>query len=171
MTIGLQLSLANDQNTFRSWVNGKQLLFGWAADCVRNHLPIAALERHLLIAVGDSLFRQKSSNQVAGFTRRLFRELCDFTHGGPTFTNADIWQSNGPIFVPNAFEKWAVAFIKTYALAILEAKLAEPKLVTLSYCSSSSVGSLFEKAISTMPEQEDGFIVFNAIPENLWATD
>jgi len=168
MTIGLQLNLANDQDAFRFWLRGNQLLFGWAADCVQHNTPVADLERHLMEAVGDNLFRPKASNQSQGFARRLYSELSNFTHGGPAFTNADMWQSNGPIFVSHAFEKWASAFIKTYALAVLETKLAEPNLTALAYGSSSSIRSLFKQATSMIPEPEDGFNILNATPVTLW---
>jgi hypothetical protein len=43
-----------------------------------------------------------------------------------------MWGGNGPVFNPKAFEKWAEAFLTTYAMAVLEAKLAQPDLDELA---------------------------------------
>jgi hypothetical protein len=163
MTIGLQLELANDQDRFQAWLSGDcELKFGWAADQARLHTSVAELEHDLKKAVGDELFRQRTPSQNGGFARRLFSELSNFTHGGPAFTNADIWQSNGPIFVPQAFETWASIFVKTCALGVLKAKLAQPTITALAFGSSLSVRGLFEQVVNMVPEREDGFAILRA---------
>jgi hypothetical protein len=110
MTIGLHLSLSNDINLFSNWLNGvDELKFGTVADNAQKHSVIINIEKALEDKINDSLFRQKNSKSQqdnGGFARRLFSELSSYTHGGPSFTNADIWQSNGPLFVPSAVEKW-----------------------------------------------------------------
>lgn len=164
MTVGLQLKLADDQDTFRSWLSGDcELGFGWAADRVPGHTSVADLERYLTETVGDDLFRQRAPNQSGGFARRLFSELSNFTHGNPAFTNADMWQSNGPIFVARAFERWASIFAKTYALGVLEVKLAQPDITTLAFGSPLSIRDLFEQVVNTIPEEEDGSVILRAV--------
>lgn len=165
MTIGLHLNLAGDQETFQDWLNGeRELKLGWAADKAPHHLSVRNLERYLKDTLGDNLFRQKTPNRRGGFARRLFSELSEFVHGGPSFTNADLWQgSTGPIFVPQAFEKWAWIFAKTYALGVLEAKLAQPDVTALALGSSLSIRDLFEQVVNMVPEEEDGLVILRAV--------
>lgn len=135
-----------------------------ARDNAPRHLPVANLERYLVSALGDDLFRQKTRNQAGGFARRLFSELSGFTHGGPAFTNADLWQgSNGPIFVREAFEKWTGTFAKTYALGVLEAKLAQANITVVSFGSSLSVRDLFQQVVKMIPSSEDGLAILQAV--------
>lgn len=165
MTIGLHLELAGDQNTFQNWLNGGCVLtFGWAADKSSRHSSVRKLERYLRNTLSDDLFRQRTPNQSGGFARKLFKELSEFIHGGPAFTNADLWQgSTGPIFVPQAFEKWRGTFAKTYALGVLEAKLAQPNVTALAFGSSLSIRDLFEQVVNMVPEQEDGLNILRAV--------
>jgi len=172
MTIGLNLTLAGDQKTFSAWLRGDcELRFRWAADNAPQNPPISKLEHYLMNCLGDNLFRQKTQNLSGGFARRLFSELSDFTHGGPASTNVALWQgSNGPIFVPQAFEKWAGTFAKTYTLGVLEAKLAQPTVTTLAFGSKLSIRDLFEQAVKMVPTGENGVTIFKEVLnlKSLW---
>jgi hypothetical protein len=165
MTIGLHLELAHNQEIFSDWLNGDpELKFGWAADNVTHHPSIQKLESCLTPMIYDNLFQQKSPKKKAGLARRLFSELSQFTHGGPAFTNGDLWDgSNGPIFVPKAFEKWSVTFAKTYALGVLEAKLAQPKITVLGSGSRLTVRDLFKQIVNGIPQKEDAFIALHEV--------
>lgn len=135
-----------------------------AADNVTHHSSIQKLELHLIAMTGDNLFQHKKRKKRAGFARRLFSELSQFTHGGPAFTNADLWDgSNGPIFVPKAFEKWSATFARAYALGVLQAKLAQPKITVLGSGSSLTVKDLFKQIVNRIPQKEDGFIILQKV--------
>jgi hypothetical protein len=170
MSVGLQLELACDQTKFLKWMNGNyELRFGWAADNLVGHSSVARLETYLINTLGDNLFRQKTREDREGFARRLFKELSEFTHGGPAFTSADLWQgSNGPIFVAKAFEKWVVTFAKTYALGVLEAKLAQPCVNRLGFGSQLSIKKLFRQVASMTPTQEDGSAILRKTINLKW---
>ena len=130
MTIATRLAVINDPKSFADWRNGEtRISFGWAADTLPKAVEVAAVEQHLKIASQDSLFAQSPK----GFARRLFGQLSKYTHGATGFTDADFRQSNGPIFVPKTFLAWYAAAIKTYALALHELKLGEPRLKELPY--------------------------------------
>jgi len=165
MTIGLHLELTDNQKIFSDWVSGdRELRFGWATDNVSHHSSVYNLERHLANMTGDNLFQQKTQKKRAGFARRLYSELSQFTHGGPAFTNADLWDgSNGPIFVPKAFEKWSATFAKAYALGVLEVKLAQPKIKALGSGSSLTIRNLFKQIVNRVPQKEDGSIILQTI--------
>lgn len=172
MTIGLYLNLTSDKNRFSDWLKGDcELRFGWAADKATRHSSMRELEQNLQNTLDDNFFRQKTQSQSGGFARRLFSELSGFTHGGPEFTNADLWEgSNGPIFVAQAFERWAATFAKTYALGVLEAKIAQPKVIALAAGSSLSIRDLFEQVVNIIPKGEDGLILLQSVlnQKDLW---
>jgi hypothetical protein len=170
MSVGLQLELAGDRNAFLRWLNGnRELKFSWAADGLARHTPVARLECYLMNCLGDSMFRQRSLKQSEGFARRLFKELSEFTHGGPAFTSADLWEgSNGPIFVAKAFEKWAGTFARTYALGVLEAKLAQPHISRLGFGSQLSIQELFREVVKMVPKQEDGSAILRKTLNLKW---
>lgn len=129
-TIATQLELVGDAQSFVDWQNGEERIkFGWAADMLPRRVNVQALEQHLDSAVRDSLFRQSPK----GFARRLFVNLSKYTHGTAGFTDADMRESNGPIFVPKAFMDWYVAALKTCAIILHEIKLAVPRLKNLPY--------------------------------------
>ena len=130
MTIATRLAVINDPKSFADWRNGEtRISFGWAADTLPKAVEVVAVEQHLKIATQDSLFAQSPK----GFARRLFGQLSKYTHGATGFTDADFRQSNGPIFVPKTFLAWYAAAFKTYALALHELRLSEPRLKELPY--------------------------------------
>jgi hypothetical protein len=128
VTIATRLALVPDPKFFADWRNASERIgFGWAADTLPKGPDVAAMEKHLTAATADSLFAQNPK----GLARRLFAELSKYTHGAAGFTDADSRESNGPIFVPEAFLAWYVAALKTYAITLHELKLAHPQLKNL----------------------------------------
>jgi len=63
-----------------------------------------------------------------GVMRDLYQELCRFAHGHPGHTNADIWGSNGPVFVPEAFTQFWRDFRDTFLACSILLKLAYPEM-------------------------------------------
>ena len=49
--------------------------------------------------------------------------LCSFTHGRPGARNVDFWQSNGPVYVPEAFPVAESELRETLALSYLLLKI------------------------------------------------
>jgi hypothetical protein len=170
VTIGLHLELAHDLPAFRDWLGGgRELSFGWAADGAPGHPPVAQLEALLTRSAGDDLFRQKRSGQdPGGFARSLFGELSNFTHGKPSFTDFDIWESNGPIFVAGAFENWVGASARVYALATLEVKLGSPGIDSLGLGSPLRIEQIYHRALALVPVAQDGLKTLQAVPASWW---
>ena len=63
-----------------------------------------------------------------GVLRALYQELCRFAHGHPGHTNADIWESNGPVFVPVAFAQFWRDVRDTFLACSVLLKIAHPGL-------------------------------------------
>lgn len=84
------------------------------------HLGVSSLEGNLTATTGDDLFRQRRPGDEGGLARRVFGTLSKYVHGAPNHNDADVGRGNGPVFAPKAFEKWAEAFLTTYALGVLK---------------------------------------------------
>lgn len=63
-----------------------------------------------------------------GVMRQLYQELCRFAHGHPGHTNADIWGSNGPVFVPEAFTQFWRDYRDTFLACAILLKIAYPPM-------------------------------------------
>lgn len=169
MALGLEFQVAADRRVFSDWLAGDEFGFGWAADRVTEHAHIATLDRDLMAAVGDNLYRQRRPpDDDGGLARRLFRHLSKYAHGAPGHTDGDIWQSNGPVFVPQAFEEWRESFLAVYALAVLQSRLAEPSLNKLEWDASFNARNLFSHAVRQLPSMSDAGRLFDAVPAAIW---
>lgn len=87
---------------YRAWRHGKSTLsFGKACDGLI--APNSKLQEHLRVTVNDSLFDQKTPAAEGGFARRIFDGLSNFSHSRPGYSDGDMRQSNGPIYVKSVF--------------------------------------------------------------------
>ena len=169
LAIGLHLELSGDQHRFQSWLaGGEELKFGWAADNASKNKAVGEFEARLEAEIADNLFRQKKGTNPGGFARRLFSKLSKFTHGGPGFTDGDMWKSNGPVFVPTAFTDWATSFIQVYCYCLIACRLAQPKLDRLGKWSKMSLEELFNQASAKLPAKDDGTKLFQSVAANFW---
>jgi hypothetical protein len=173
LTIGLDFELSGNTTQFNDWLNGNDddtIKFGNSATRLTNDRSVRDFEARILAATGDNVFRQKDrpSNDPGGFARRLFADLSKYAHGAPGHTEADLWQSNGPVFCAKVFIKWCALFGKVMALAVL--------MITLGVSGSnphvSRAKELFKQACSLIPQGEDGESLLQAIAEDaIWRTD
>ena len=169
MTIGLHLELAQDAGTFSTWLEGNELGLKWAADHVVKHPRVKSVESRLALATGDDLFHQHQRRvHQGGLVRRLFRVLSRYAHGAPNFNDGDMWESNGPVYVPKVFQHWAEIYFTTYALAVLEARLGQPQLGELPWGASHDAKGLFTRALRQIQPSSDAKRLLAAVPESVW---
>lgn len=151
VTIGLDFELNTDSMRLQNWLNGDDdvATFGRAASSLSNTRIVQDLEGQLLRCVSDNLFRQKdkTKSDPGGMTRRLFSELSKYTHGSPGKTEADLWESNGPIFSLRAFMTWRMLFGKTMAVALILVRIGRPSVEPIEKWKE-----LFGAAIRLVPE-------------------
>ncbi len=147
-----------------------ELNFGGAADSVVKHAAVVKLEASLNAAVGDDLFHQRrGAKDLGGLVRRLFRRLSKYAHGSPLHSDAALWDaSTGPIFSADAFRIWAEAFLTIYALAVLEARLAQPVLDKLPWGARLNAEGLFQRAITLMPPACEARAFLEGVPRDIW---
>jgi hypothetical protein len=62
-----------------------------------------------------------------GWADTLYEELCPYTHSRPDASDGEIWRSNGPIYVNEAFEGIFELQLSTYAAGYVFVKLTRPQ--------------------------------------------
>jgi hypothetical protein len=167
--LGMHFQLASSNNDFNDWLNGGEFNFGPIANGIRQHSNVNALEDSLMSSLSDNLYRQAHRGiHEGGFARRLFRRLSKYAHGAPGHTDADMWQSTGPVFVGNVFADWAQYFLAVYALALIHCRLAQPKLDVLDNSDSSGTKLLFQEVIQQLAVTSEAKRLFDALPATVW---
>jgi len=132
VTIGTWVQVCGKDQEFRAWREGKgPISFGRACDGLMTATD--ALRQHLRNTVQDSLFDQKSVTQKGvngegGFVRRIYSGVSEFSHSRPGHADADMRESNGPIYVRSAFNHVAWVHFETIGLCFVLVLLARPKM-------------------------------------------
>ena len=60
--------------------------------------------------------------------RDLYAEVCRYAHSQPGHTNADIWRSNGPVFIGSAFTQFWLDFCDVLLACYIFLKIGYPAL-------------------------------------------
>ena len=130
LAIGCWAQVCGEKQKFKHWRKGRiTLSLGQACDGLIG--GASALQSHLKSAVNDTLFDQKTLTSEGGFVRRTFSGISEYSHSRPGHTHGDLWESNGPIYVPAAFNHVTWIHFETIALSYVLAMLAKPKMRVL----------------------------------------
>jgi hypothetical protein len=81
------------------------------------------------MTVSDNLFDQRTPNDEGGFARRIYSGISEFSHSRPGHSDADMRDSNGPIYVKSAFNHFAWIQFETLGLCFVLLLIARPKQV------------------------------------------
>jgi len=126
MTIATCGALRNSSQ-YGKWRNGSaEFKFGAACDQLCKEAFITVFNKGMRVAGHQSLWDSKGASLPGGYSRRLYKELCNYAHSRPGFTDADMRQSNGPIYVHRAFFDWYYAYLRTISLCSISIPLARP---------------------------------------------
>ncbi len=135
VTIGAYCQVCTKSTEFVQWrARQIEISFGSACDGLSGAAAVQSLNSHLRDVVGDSIFDQKNKTCPGEWARHLYSELSNFAHSRPTFTNADMWESNGTIYEPNAFELTVELLLQIYALCYILVKVGRPSFVLPEPC-------------------------------------
>lgn len=123
MANAARFAIRGEQAAYAAWRNGTAdpPKFQNSVELIGGQSSVAAVEAGLSVG---ALFGRNPD----GVLRALYQELCRFAHGHPGHTNADIWQSNGPVFIPEAFAQFWRDFRDTFLACAILLKLAYPSL-------------------------------------------
>jgi hypothetical protein len=112
---------------YKEWRDGStEFKFGTACDLLSNEVSLSAFNERMRTAGYQSLWDPKRVGLPGGYSRRLYRDMCDFAHSRPGFTDGDLRSSNGPIYVAKIFWDWYVAYLRTISLCSIFMFLARP---------------------------------------------
>jgi len=125
MTIATWGQVAGEDAEYSAWRQGRSTLsFGKACDGLI--ASTRKLQEHLRATVNDGLFDQKTSATEGGFARRIFDGMSAFSHSRPGYSDGDVRQSNGPIYVESAFKHVSWIQFETMGLCFVLLLLARP---------------------------------------------
>ena len=117
MTAAAAMAITNNTAKFNAWQSGADEIPMREARPLLRDSPEG---RRMDAAVApSSIFGNDSTHWI----KRRYAELCAYTHGAPGKNNVDFWQSNGPIFVPEALPIVEAELRETLALAYLLLKI------------------------------------------------
>lgn len=123
MACGAAFAVRKDQITYRAWRSGShEPKFGNAIELLGQDSSLAAIDQRL---GRRGLFGRKPH----GVMQEMYNNLCRYAHSRAGHTNADIWQSNGPVFIGRAFTQFWIDFCDTIALCYILLKIGWPVLV------------------------------------------
>lgn len=123
MAHAVRFAVRNDQQGFDCWRNAsaEPPRFGNSVDLIGRDPVVAEIEATL---EGAGLFGVHPD----GVLRALYRNVCRYAHSQPGHTNADIWQSNGPVFIGRAFTAFWLDFCDVLLACYVLFKIGYPSL-------------------------------------------
>lgn len=125
MTIGTCGTLQTSRQRYENWRDGsEEFKFGAACDQLSNEPMLESFHRNVRAAGDQSLWDARQGTRQGGYARRLYRELCNYAHSRPGFTDGDLRSSNGPIYVGKVFLDWYYAYLRTISLCSISMFLA-----------------------------------------------
>jgi hypothetical protein len=127
LAIGAYCQVCARVTDFAQWRAGQtKISFGQACDGLAGAASVQPLDGQLRATLNDSIFNQMTQTKQGGWARRLYSQLSDYSHTRPGFTNVDMWESNGPIYVREAFISFATVHLQTSALGFVLVKMGRP---------------------------------------------
>ena len=149
MTIGTCGIFARNSQMYKDRRSGAaEFSFGTACDRLSSESLLDGFN-HALRRSGQSLFdpRDTSRGLAGGHARQWYGDLCNYSHSRPGFTEGDLWSSNGPVYVSEAFREWCCAWLHAVSLCAVLILIARP------HADREVVSTLFTDRADIAPEQ------------------
>jgi len=128
MTLGCTCEIATDTPTWTVWESGGEIRFKELCDKTLRLPVVRAYEDEARRRTGTSVFAGDNGSGRNAWARNLYRRVSGYSHTRGTTTNSYLWQSNGPVYSVAGFQYSYHAFLETYALLLLLAKLGCSRL-------------------------------------------
>jgi hypothetical protein len=113
VTIASALAVTNNTTLYAKWRSGQDVPFGNARDWLADSQTGKQVN-----AVSPELVFDKDKDGN-GWLPRLYRRLCGYAHSRAGYNNADLWESNGPVYRPSALATAEAEFKETLAMCYL----------------------------------------------------
>jgi hypothetical protein len=122
MVCSAAFAVRNDTDRYTSWRAGTfEPKFGNAVELLAADSTLAAIDDRLGL---PGLFGRRPDGAI----QETYNKLCRYAHSHAGHTNAEIWQSNGPVFSPSAFTHFWTDFCDTIALCYVLLGIGWPQL-------------------------------------------
>lgn len=133
LTVAAGLAVTNNTKLFKRWrEQGQEISFGQARSWLRDSRSGKTIDSDVNPA---SVFGDLPS----AWMKSRYGRLCAYAHSHNGYNNVDFWESNGPVFRPQALAVVETEFRETLALSYLMLRLAWP-----SYVHGEGVDNLLE---------------------------
>jgi hypothetical protein len=133
--VGAYFRIVPNPDLFEEWVEGAREGQLWVKEI-----------RRALLAVGDPWghFETEDASLLSrsGWVNSLYGRLSAYGHARPFYTddggrqvpttNVEMWLSNGPVYVEEAFRLWANLFLDAASMCVLMSGVSEPGLLELA---------------------------------------
>lgn len=128
ITIATYCQARAAKSEYEEWQKGERDIgFGEACDKLITAQCVQPLSKALLTQCGTDLFRQGQGKGQAGWVRRLYSGLSNYSHSRPGFDAAQMWGgSNGPIYEKGAFRWTHRLWLQTLGTCFVLVKLVRP---------------------------------------------
>lgn len=117
LTVAASLAVTNDTTKYQAWRNGDEVPMRGARPALRDSSEGTRIDA--AVANPDAIFGNDQNHWI----KRRYSTLCAYTHGAAGHTSGDFWQSNGPIYVPEAFPIVEAELRETLALSYMLLKI------------------------------------------------
>ncbi len=128
MVFACECELSADSGSWGAWQKGEELKFKEVYERLRTRLKFSVLEDRGHQATGASIFPLINDVTGKAWARNLYQRLSKFSHARGDSTNAQLWDSNGPIYSVQGMRLAYHAYLETYALLVLIAKVARDEV-------------------------------------------
>jgi hypothetical protein len=120
LMVAASLAVTGNDALFQKWrVEGQEISFGQARAWLRDSADGAQVDAD---ADPQSVFGDADTS----WTKARYSRLCGYAHSQAGYNNADFWESNGPVFSPQALQLVEAEFRETLALGFLLLRLGWP---------------------------------------------
>jgi hypothetical protein len=118
LATGVSLAVTNDKAKHVAWQASTDEI---PMRTARSALRVSSEGTRIDSAVGapNAIFGDDKNHWM----KRRYKQLCAYTHGAPGQTDVSFWESNGPVFVPEAFPLVENELRETLAFAYLLLKV------------------------------------------------
>jgi len=124
LAVAAGFAVTNDTAKYQAWRNGDQVLMRDARPLLRDSAEGIRIDG--VVANPDAIFGNDNNHWI----KRRYAQLCAYTHGAAGHTSGDFWESNGPIYVRDAFPVVEAELRETLALSYLLLKIGWPGYTT-----------------------------------------
>jgi hypothetical protein len=124
MTMACSCELSANHNRWKAWLRGAELRFARECDSLQSSVLIQRFDQSVFVDAAGSLYTANDGTGKNAWARNLYRRLSQYAHARDVASNAQFWESNGPIYSADGMRASYHCFLETYALTLLAAKLA-----------------------------------------------